>query len=260
MTDMRRVVDGYDCGIRYLDGHIKTLLDAFEKKGVLDDMIIIVSSDHGENIGELGLYGEHGTADQITCRIPMIIRWPGKTKGTVDSGFHYNLDLIPTLAELLGKPRMKTWDGQSYAAAIESGEDCGRDHLVVSQCAHVCQRSARFGSWLYTRTYHCGYHLFPEEMLYNIDEDPHEQHNLAQERPEICKQGADILAEWREQMMSSMPYDVDPLDTVLDEGGPFHARGYLPAYCERLEQTGRGQHVAELKRRYPGEFKPSQTE
>jgi hypothetical protein len=40
----------------------------------------------------------------------------------------------------------------------------------------------------------------------------------------------------------------------MKEGGPLHARGQLKAYCERLEQTGRGQHVAELKRRHPREF------
>lgn len=256
MADVRRMVDGYDCGIRYMDGHIGQIIDALKKKGVYDDLIIIISSDHGENMGELGIYGEHATADQITCRIPMIIRWPGKARGTVDRGFHYNLDLLPTLAELLGKERMKTWDGQSYAPAIESGAECGRDWLVLSQCAHVCQRSARFGPWLYTRTYHCGYHLFPDEMLYNINNDPHEQHDVAAEHPDIVKQGAKIIAEWHEQMMNSMPYDVDPLDTVMAEGGPSHARRCLPAYCDRLQKTGRGHHAAELKRRYPEEFEP----
>jgi len=104
------------------------------------------------------------------------------------------------------------------------------------------------------RTYHDGYHLFPDEMLYNIESDPHEQYDVAAENPDVCKEAAAILADWRQRMMDSMPYDVDPLDTVLQEGGPLHARGCLPGYCERLEQTGRGQHVAELKRRHPGEF------
>jgi arylsulfatase A-like enzyme len=251
---LRKVIDGYDCGIRYMDGHIGQLLAGFKAKGVLDDLVIIVSADHGENLGELGLYGEHGTADQITCRIPMIIRWPGAPCGIVDEGFHYNLDLAPTLAELLGQEPQPGWDGSSYAPAIRSGTDCGRGHLVLSQMAHVCQRSVRFSDWLYIRTYHDGYHLFPEEMLFNIEDDPHEQHNLAQQRPELCREAVYRLNDWHDHMMKGMDSPVDPLWTVMKEGGPFHAKGKLPMYCAFLEKTGRGHLVPELKRRHPCEF------
>ena len=254
MGDWRRMVDGYDCGIRYMDEHIGRLFAALKQQGVFDDLAIIISSDHGENIGELGIYGEHATADAITCRIPMIIRWPGGAQGHADTGFHYNLDLIPTLADLLDKPHAPTWDGRSYAPAVWSGYDSGREYLVISQCAHVCQRGVRFGDWMYVRTYHDGYHLFPDEMLFNIATDPHEQHDVAKAHPEVCHQGAAYLAEWHDEMMKSMSYETDPLWTVMKEGGPAHARGALKAYCERLEQTGRGQHVAELRRRFPGEF------
>jgi arylsulfatase A-like enzyme len=252
---LRRVFDGYDCGVRYLDGHIGQLLAAFKAKGVLDDLAIIVTADHGENLGELGLYGEHGTADQITCRIPMIIRWPGACHGAVDRGFHYNLDLAPTLAELLGQKPQPGWDGASFAPAITTGTDCGREHLVLSQMAHVCQRSVRFGDWLYIRSYHDGYHLFPEELLFNIADDPHEQCNLAPERPELCREAVYRLNAWHDDMMKGMDSPIDPLWTVMKEGGPFHARGKLPAYCAFLEKTGRGHHVPELRRRHPGEFK-----
>ncbi len=254
MGDWRRMIDGYDCGIRYMDEHIGQLFAALKEQGVFDDLAIIISSDHGENIGELGIYGEHATADGITCRIPMIIKWPGCKAGHVDNGFHYNLDLAPTLAELLGKQNAPTWDGQSYASALKCGDDAGREYLIISQCAHVCQRGVRFEDWMYVRTYHDGYHLFPEEMLFNLKDDPHEQHDLARVKPEVCRQASAYLAEWHDSMMQSMPYEMDPMWTVMREGGPFHARGFLRAYCERLEQTGRGQHVAELKRRHPGEF------
>ena len=49
----------------------------------------------------------------------------------------------------------------------------------MSQCAHVCQRSVRFDDWLYMRSYHDGYHLFPQEMLFHLATDPHEQRNVA---------------------------------------------------------------------------------
>ncbi len=251
---LRRMIDGYDCGIRYMDGHIAQLLDALDRQGVLDDLAIIVTADHGENLGELGMYAEHGTADAVTCRIPMIIRWPGGQRGHVDTGLHYNLDLAPTVADLFGLPRGKSWDGESYAPSIREGADCGREYLVLSQCAHVCQRAVRFGDWLYMRTYHDGYHLFPTEMLFNLAEDPYEQHNLAAERKDVCREAVYRLMEWHDGMMASMPYAVDPLWTVMREGGPYHARGHLKAYCAYLEKTGRGDAVPELMRRHPGEF------
>lgn len=101
------MIDGYDCGVRYMDEHIGKIISNLEKQGVLDETIIVITADHGENLGELGIYGEHGTADHATCRIPMIIRWPGMLKQHVDHGLHYNIDLIPTLAELFNKPAKK---------------------------------------------------------------------------------------------------------------------------------------------------------
>ena len=254
MNDLRRMIDGYDCGIRYMDDHIGQIFEALKAKGVFDDLIVIISSDHGENMGELGIYAEHGTADHITCRIPMIVRWPGKTKGHVDKGLHYNLDLGPTLADILDKEPAPTWDGQSFAPAIEDTKDCGREYLVISQCAHVCQRGVRFGDWMYIRTYHDGFHLFAKEMLFNLKDDPHEENNLAQTKSDICKESVYYLNQWHDQMMSTMSYDVDPLWTVMKEGGPMHANGQLAKYCEYLKETGREWAIPELKKRHPGEF------
>jgi choline-sulfatase len=254
MADLRRMIDGYNCGIRYMDEHIGRLFNALADQHALDDLAIIITSDHGENMGELVVYGEHATADAITPRIPMIVRWPGGQRGQVDTGLHYNLDLLPTLATLLGQSLSPNWDGASYDPALLQGEDCGRDYLVVSQCAHVCQRGVRVDDRLYMRTYHDGYHLFPDEMLFNLADDPHEEQNLA--TPQTCREPAALLDQWHEDMMASMldGYAVDPLQTVLDEGGPFHANGQLPAYCEHLRQTGRAHHIPELMRRHPKEF------
>jgi choline-sulfatase len=254
MDDVRCMIDGYDCGTRYMDGHIGQLFDAFEKQGVMDDLVIIISADHGENMGELGIYGEHGTADRITCRIPMIIRWPGKTQQHVDASLHYNLDLAPTFAELFGQTPQASWDGTSFAPVIERGAECGRDYLVISQCAHVCQRSVRFGDYLYIRSYHDGYHLFPDDMLFNVAQDPHEQINLAEQEPEKVRECVYLLNQWHDRMMMSMDSDRDPLWTVIREGGPFHARGQLRAYCEFLEQHNMHETAKALKQKYPQEF------
>ena len=92
-------------------------------------------------------------------------------------------------------------------------------------------------------------------MLFNIEEDPHEQHNLAEERPDICAQGARLLLHWHEDMMLQIPDAKDPMYTVMQEGGPLHSRGQLPTYCEYLKKTDRAEHAETLKAKYPGEFK-----
>jgi choline-sulfatase len=254
MTDVRQMIDGYDCGIRYMDQHIGKLLSALANKGVLGDLIVVITSDHGENMGELGIYGEHATADYPTTRIPLIISWPRVTKESANEGLHYNVDLLPTLAEMLGARAGDSWDGESFAGAIR-GEVCeGREFLVVSQCAHVCQRAVRFDNWIYIRTYHDGYHLFPEEMLFGLESDPHEQHDIADQHPDVCGRASRYLLQWQLETMKSSPSDVDPLWTVIREGGPMHARGMLQSYCERLKTTERADAVPELQKRHPSEF------
>jgi hypothetical protein len=112
----------------------------------------------------------------------------------------------------------------------------------------------RFGLWLFIRTYHDGYHLFPREMLFNVEEDPHEQRDLAEARPNLRREGAAQLLDWHDEMMAGSTTDVDPMWTVMRKGGLFHARGRLRECCGYLERTGRGWAVPELKRRHPGDF------
>jgi choline-sulfatase len=259
-ASLRRWIDGYDTAIRYVDDQVAAIVTMLKEAGVYEETAIIISADHGENQGELGIYGEHGTADQATCNIPFIVRWPGAdaTAGSVDHGLHYNLDWAPTLLDLLGAGQRKPgiWDGESFADTITSGRSAGRDELVISQCAHVCQRGVRFDNWLYIRTYLDGFHLFPTHMLFDIVNDPHEQHDLAADRPDVLREATWRLAAWHDRQMAKMARTAsdctDPLWTVVREGGPFHARPgvQLRAYLTRLEATGRSDGAAALRERY----------
>lgn len=254
-ADARRMFDGYDCGIRHMDEAIGGLLSILQEAGVYDDTAVIITSDHGENLGELGLYAEHATADSITCNIPMIVRWPGVAKqGHVDDAFHYSIDLLPTIAQMYGIDKHEWWDGESYLPSLR-GEECGRDALVLSQCAHVCQRSARFGDWLYMRTVHDGFHLtWPREMLFDMKNDPHEIDNIAAEHPDICAQGARIILDWQEEQMLRSTSQIDPMWTVMREGGPYHARGCSRQYAQYLRQTGREHWLPLFAEKHPEEF------
>jgi arylsulfatase A-like enzyme len=259
---LRRLIDGYDSGVRHADEYVGRIMARLAAAGVLEETAIIVSADHGENLGELGIYAEHGTADAITCHVPLIIAWPGGRRGTTHTGLQYNLDLAPTLMDLLGRQPCPIWDGQSFAAAITGDKPAapGREELILSQCAHVAQRAVRFGPWLYLRTYHDGFRLLPRELLFDLSADPHEQHDLAAQRPDICHEGAWRLERWHDGQMQRMaqinPANVvDPLWTVVAEGGPLHAlhapgRSPLPAYLKRLEATGRTAGAALLRQKY----------
>lgn len=250
MAGLRKVLDGYDCGIRYTDYLVGQIFDLLREQGIYEDTAVIITSDHGENMGELGIYSEHATADYPTCHIPCIIKWPGGAKGTAEHTFHYNLDILPTMADLLNVPHCDNWDGLSYAKAVTDGVDTGRDSLVLSQMAHVCQRSARFGDWLYIRTYHDGYHLFDREMLFNVKDDPHEQHDVKGQHPELCEKGAKIILDWHDQQMLKSHSQIDPMWTVLREGGPYHTRGHLDDYLKRLDATGRKEGADALRKKY----------
>jgi len=274
---LKQWLDGYDTAIRYVDDQINAIIAKLKAAGVYEDTAIIISADHGENQCELGIYGEHGTADVGTCRIPMVVKWPNGAANKVDHGLHYHLDWAPTCMELLGHGERcpELWDGESYAQTIKTGEGPipgelpgglpgelpgGRDELVVSQCCHVCQRGVRFDKWMYIRTYCDGFHPFPKEMLFDLDADPLEQHNVAEQHPDVVRDAVYRLTNWHDAQMQKMTRfasdSVDPLWTVMREGGPFHAlfepgRSPLPEYLKRLEQTGRADGAKELRAKYP---------
>ncbi len=245
LRDVKNFIDQYDCGVRYADDNVALLIDRLKKLDVYDDTAIIITSDHGENLGELGIYGEHATADHPCCNIPMIIKWPGMKTDHVDEGLRTNVDLLPTVAQLLEQPIHPSWDGKSYLDVLKGDACDGQESVILSQCAHVCQRSARFDDYLYIRTVHGGGHIFDDEMLFNIKDDPHQTKNLATELPEICAKGAKHILDWEYRMMKNSAYDTDPMWTVMREGGPHHARGHFDRFEQRLMDTGR-EKAAEL--------------
>jgi len=242
MDDVRRIYDGYDTGVRYADDYVGRVLDALDRLGLSEETAVLVSSDHGENLGELGIYCDHQTADQITTRLPAVLRWPGLDpgRGAVDDGFHYQVDLMATVLELAGGEVPDSWDGVSFAADLRAGRDTGRDHLVLSHSAWTAQRSVRFDRWLCIRTYHDAFHGFPEVALFDLVADPFEQHDVAGDHPEVVARALDLLASWGDDALARSAAGVDPLWEVLTGGGPWHSRVDVAAYLDRLRATGRG--------------------
>jgi arylsulfatase A-like enzyme len=249
MDAVRRMFDGYDTGVLYADRYVGRLLDVLADQGVLDDTWIMISADHGETLGELNVYCDHHTADEHTARVPMILRVPGMAP-RVDSGLYYQIDLAATLLELVGGQVPDNWDGQSFADDFRAGHEAGRESLVITQGAWTCQRALRWDRYIGIRTQHDGYHDFPAVMVFDLVDDPHEQHDLAPERPDLAQHALDGIALWRAECLALQNPRIDPIDTVLSEGGPYHVRGKLEAYLQRLVATGRADGARRLSEKH----------
>lgn len=250
LAGVRAMFDGYDAGVLVADDYVGRLMDLLDELGVRDDTAIMISSDHGETLGELNVYGDHQTADQFTTRVPMILKWPGLGAGR-RAAFHYQIDVTASLLELLGQKVPRGWDGVSFADGLKAGADVGRDHLVVSQGAWTCQRGVRFDDYMLIHTLHDGYHLYDEVMLFDLAADPHEQVNIAAARSDVADRGLRLLAAWRAEMAPEMARGRDPLENVVAEGGPYHVRGQLRGYLRRLRATDRANEAARLAAKHP---------
>jgi len=87
-------------------------------------------------------------------------------------------------------------------------------------------------------------------MLFDLENDPHQQINLALRNPELCQKGAKIILDWVDEMMEKSLYTTDPLWTVMNEHGPYHVHNRLKSYIERLEGTPRSGMIVELRHLY----------
>ncbi|MFB6218348.1 MAG: sulfatase [Halobacteriaceae archaeon] len=259
-ADFVEWINGYDTGIAYMDAYVGRIFDRLEEAGVFEDTLVIVSADHGENQGELNVYGDHQTADDRTCRVPLLVSGPGVESG-VDDGLHYNIDLPPTVLDLVGADTPAGWDGRSFAASVTDGDSVGREALVLGQGTWACQRAARWDDYLLIRTHHDGYKHFDPVELYDLSADPHETTDISDDRPDLVREGEAIIDEWRDARLRDAAAGqaggnpdaprnlVDPLFEVIQDGGPAYLRGNCESYTRRLRETGREQHAAEIERR-----------
>ena len=243
-------LDGYDAGIAYVDDTVGALLEELDRLGVRDETAIIVGGDHGEAIGELGMYFEHGNCCEGVTRVPLIVNWPGMAgRGTVDA-LAYQLDLPPTVLDLLGMDVPSGWDGQSLAAAVRGdGVPPGQDHLIL-------------GVWdllLPARGAHAAVPAYPHDpsgtiphaplYLFDMAADPGQTHNLAAEQPDIVAALDHLLLDWTYRHTTGPAGVRDPFQEQLGAGVDpdlYCARATIE---QRLIDLGRDDQLADLRRR-----------
>jgi arylsulfatase A-like enzyme len=251
LGDYKKWIDGYDTGILFADRAVGRLLEKLDSLGLYEQTIVVITADHGENQGELGVYGDHQTADLITCRVPMIVRWPGRAPRQ-DTALHYQFDVAATLVELAGGRVPARWDAESFAGAFEAGRQQGRDYLVVSQGCWSCQRGVIFDDYILLRTYMDGLKDWPEMMLFHRHQDPHELVDLSEERPEIVDRGLALLQRWLDRQMAMGDRKIDPLMQVVAQGGPFHTKGRIEEYLQAYRAMGLSEIADRMERKYAG--------
>ena len=246
--DWIKMINGYDAAIRYMDDQIGKIFDILEEHGVLDDTAVIISADHGECMGEQGVYSDHVSAAEATHNIPMIVRWPGVTPGNLSyDGLMYNVDLHPTLCELLGIPTPKRWDGESFARALRGEPWEGRPYLVWDHALYSCQRAVRTDEWLYVRTYHPGLFDFKPVELYNMKQDPHQTTNVLEHHPDIAANMDRKMNDWLHEMIGHHGSQPDPMQEVIRTGPWKYAR--IEPWIKRLREIGQDEAAAAILRR-----------
>lgn len=104
LVEERQYVANYDANIAIVDDHIGRMLDRLEQEGILQDAVTVITSDHGESLGEHGLFYEHGPLPyNTTSHVPLVIGLPGGegAGGTRVAEPVELIDLAPTLVDLL---------------------------------------------------------------------------------------------------------------------------------------------------------------
>jgi choline-sulfatase len=253
MTDRQSyltMLNGYDGAVLYADRAVGEILDLVERLGIEDDTVVIISTDHGEAMAELGMYFEHGNASEGVTHTPLIIRWPGLTEGGIRrEELIYQLDLCPTLTEMLGLATPARWDGLSFADALRGEDIAGRPYIVTGCGIYSFQRAVRTPRWRMIRTIHSG--IYPLEPLYLFDmqDDPNETRNLAGECPEALAECDHLLSEWWHQHCAGSDASLDPFQLQMAAGFNPDLYCSLDAMLERLKAQGREDQYADLVRR-----------
>jgi arylsulfatase A-like enzyme len=168
----------YDGELRFMDHHVGRLFDGLRNLGLYDDAWIIVTADHGELLGERGLFGHGKSLDQALVHIPMIVKYPAGEVSPGRSRARVQLvDVLPTLVLRLGLPLPPDVQGTPFGSG---------GHPVV---AEVYPLEILEGSNGDVRAYYEGDLKFMwresgNHTLIDLANDPREERSIGWQRPE----------------------------------------------------------------------------
>ena len=200
--EIRRARAAYYGLITYLDNKIGRLIDTLEEQDLLDNTVIIYTSDHGESLGEHGLWRKMNFYEQ-SVRVPLQITWPNVLpENKRYSGAVSLVDLTATIMDIAGVPNeilsLMKLDGETLLNPLRDDGWAEHDFAFSEHLAHGTDRPAamiRRGN--YKLCY--SYATEPELELYNLASDPGEYDNLAQKpsfKTILSEMTSELLSVW----------------------------------------------------------------
>ena len=170
--NVRDARHAYYGAISYVDENVGRLMAALEACGLAKDTVVMVLADHGEMLGERGLWYKMNFFEG-GARVPLIVCAPGRFEPRRVKASVSLADIAPTLAELAGGAASGL-DGRSLLGHLERGE--GHDEAIGEYCAEGAiapMVMIRRGRWKFI-------HSAPDpDQLYDLAADPAERRNLA---------------------------------------------------------------------------------
>lgn len=158
----------YAAECEHIDDQIGRIVATLERKGILDETLIVFSSDHGEMLGDFGLYEKY-VPYESSVRIPLVIAGPGVSAGGSSSELVELIDLNSTMADAAGLPPQPYVDTKSLWPVLKGDSQAHRECAVIALDQYRCLRTA---DYKYVENIGSG------SELYDLKSDPQEQNNL----------------------------------------------------------------------------------
>lgn len=194
---IKRARAAYYGMITEMDELIGRVINSLKESGQYDNTIIVYTSDHGESLGEHGLWHKNNLYD-CSVRIPLIIKGPNFPKNRKINTPVSQIDIVPTLLENCGIKTPDYLRGKSLNRTVNSSYDSDNVVYAESHSEGNCTGSfmIRKGEWKYVYFTNYG------ELLFNLDKDPLEKNNLSDN-----KKYADKLDELKGELFSRVDPD-----------------------------------------------------
>jgi arylsulfatase A-like enzyme len=179
-AEVGRILDLYDGEIVYADLHVGRLLHELGARGILDNAIVVVTADHGEEFWEHG-NEEHGkSAYEEVLRVPFIISAPGRLPaGSRVTDFLGLIDVAPTLLTLAGIEPPKDIQGRSFAGIFTRPEERRPDRKLFAQAITDAFALEMVRDQRYKLVRHLHGPRAGQVEMYDLHEDPLERTDIA---------------------------------------------------------------------------------
>jgi len=216
-TRPERLLAYYDSEIRYTNDYINQIFLILQELDIIEDTLIVITSDHGEAFGEYGFF-DHQSCYENIAHIPLIFWWPGRIpENQRVKGFSLGVDIMPTLLELANLPIPEGLCGRSLVNVIEGKEGTSHQEIVTNTCATVIQRMYIKGNWALVHTLsRPGFDHIKEYELFNLAEDKNQEMDVSEKESERFGKMRLALEDWLARELNGDP---DLLHFMVEKGG-----------------------------------------